>query len=86
MRQQIKNVIKNASNVPKNMVSETPKKDKKKRNLSLVIAGIGLGVRIGLTFTPAAPVALASLASEIMYIGLGGLGLAGYFQNKTIKK
>jgi len=72
--------------IPKNLISETPKQDKKKRNLSLIVAGVGIGARIALSFTPAAPLALASLASELMWAGFAGLGLAGYFQNKTIKK
>lgn len=78
----MKNVIAKLKEIPSNIKAETPAPDKKKRNVSLVIAGLGIGARVALAFTPAAPVALASLASELMYVGLAGLGFAGWFQNK----
>lgn len=82
----MKSTVKKIAQIPKNITSETPKQDKRKRNIALIAAGVGFAGRIVLAFTPAAPVALASLASELMWAGFGGLGIAGYFQNKTVKK
>ena len=85
MKRLIKKSGENINKLKENLIAETPKADKKKRNAAIALAILGIGGKIVLSFTPAAPVALASLASELMWAGFGGLGLGVYYQSKKIK-
>lgn len=78
--------VKSIKTIRGNMVAPTPRKAAIGRNYSLVAVLIGLGVKLLAAFKPEwLPDAVLSVNNEIFYIGLSGLGLAGFLQNKRIK-